>query len=212
MEVAVTAADQDLHVPVGGDFTKIFDAKTFLSMLNSLDEATVVLKFHLIMEEFINIWCAKTTAVDDLFAGIDFVPFKTKLAIAHNLGLPEAARKALDKLNTIRNRYSHRLHFAASAGDIESLMTLIDNAFPEAYVNKCAQFTIESEGLDLAGRRIKQKHEWSAGTSKQFFIMCVTLTMKLTLWIQNEFNARGINYQLASGLPTNLVPQPSASI
>ncbi|MDR6641173.1 hypothetical protein J2X57_000367 [Luteibacter sp. 1214] len=200
----MTKADSELHVPVGGDFTNIFDAKTLLSMLNSQDESTVVLKFHLIMEEFINIWCAKTTAVDDLFAGIDFVPFKTKLAIAHNLGLPDAGRKALDKINTIRNRYSHRLKFEASAGDIESLMTLIDNAFPETNVNKCSQSVISSEGSDAMGRRATQRHEWSSGASKQFFLMCVTLTMKLTIWIQNEFKTRGIAYTLSTGLPQDL--------
>ncbi len=205
----MTVADQELHVPVGGDFTNIFDAKTLLSMLNSPDESAVVLKFHLIMEEFINIWCAKVAAVDDLFAGIDFVPFKTKLSIAHNLGLPDAGRKALDKLNSIRNRYSHRLNFAASPGDIDSLMALIDNAFADAPVNKCAQFSIESEGFDATGARVKQQHGWNGGTSKQFFIMCVTLTMKLTLWIQSEFNARGIKYELTTGLPQDLSARSS---
>lgn len=204
MHTEMTIIDPELHVPIGGDFTNIFDPETFLSMLNSLDESTVVLKFHLIMEEFINIWCAKTTSVVDLFANIDFVPFKTKLGVAHNLGIPEDARKALDKLNTIRNRYSHRLKYAASAGDIESLTTLIDNAFPNARVNKCRDFSVDSEGTDVSGARAKQRHDWNSGTSKQFFIMCVILTMKLTFWIQEQFQARGIEYTLTTGLPQDL--------
>lgn len=86
----------DKYVEVGGDFAEIFDQATLLSMLNSHDEAAVALKFHLIMEEFINIWCSKRTYTDDLFAGIDFVPFKTKLAIARNLGLEIGIFKALE--------------------------------------------------------------------------------------------------------------------
>lgn len=194
----------DKYVEVGGDFAEIFDQATLLSMLNSHDEAAVALKFHLIMEEFINIWCSKRTYTDDLFAGIDFVPFKTKLAIARNLGLEIGISKALDKLNTARNRYSHRLKYNMAANDVESLSALIDNAAPEHPVNSCSSFVIESSGIDPQGRLAKQTHSWNSGNPKKLFIMCVTLTMKTTLWIQKEFDDRGISYTLTTGLPKNI--------
>lgn len=44
------------HVGVGGDFARVFDAEDYMAMVNALDEATVVLRAHLVLEEFLNIW------------------------------------------------------------------------------------------------------------------------------------------------------------
>ncbi|CAD7387437.1 hypothetical protein [Xanthomonas arboricola] len=196
----------DMHVPVGGDFIRIFDQETFLSMLNSRDEVAVVLKFHLIMEEFINIWCAKITGSDDLFFGLDFVPFKTKVQIAKNLGLSADLVRALDKLNWIRNRYSHKLKFQADAKELESLAALIDNSIPNSNVSKCSEFSVESSGLDENGVRVSQTHSWASGNAKKIFIMCATLTVKMTFWMQDQFNKKDISYALTTGLPTTIDP------
>lgn len=198
------AENGDLHVSVGGDFTNVFDSETFLTMLNSRDEAAVALKFHLIMEEFINIWCAKITGLDDLFHGLDFVAFKTKLQIAKNLGLSVDVVRALEKLNWIRNRYSHRLKFQVGTADIESLAALIDNCVPDAMVNKCSEFYVESSGVDQSGLRVSKNHNWSAGSAKKIFIMCVTLTMKMTFWMQSQFDEKGVRYTLTTGLPQSI--------
>lgn len=194
----------DRHVPVGGDFVRIFDEQTFLSMLNSRDEAVVALKFHLVMEEFINIWCSKTTGLDDLFKGMDFVPFKTKLQIARNLGLTDDFFRSLDKLNGIRNKYSHRLKFEVGNSDVESLAALIDNCAVDSKVNRCSDFSVESSGLGQGGVRVSEKHNWSSDNKKKLFIMCVTLTMKLTFWMQERFNEREISYTLTTGLPQEI--------
>ncbi|MDV2452960.1 hypothetical protein [Xanthomonas hortorum] len=197
------------HIAVGGEFTKIFDHETFLSMLNSTDEAGVALKFHLIMEEFLNIWCSKIAGVEDLFSDLEFVPFKTKLQIAKNLGMGSDLFRAFGKLNVTRNKYSHRLNFKASPGDLESLSTLIDNSVPEAQVLSCCEFVIESSGLDQDGVRVHQVHGWSSSSSKKLFIMCALLTIKATFWMQEEFNKRGIQYTLIAGLPQHEgQPQP----
>ncbi len=64
------------HKVVGGDFSRIFEAKDYLAMLNVPDEATCVLRGHLILEEVLNIWSSKLTDTEDLFKG-GFVSFKT---------------------------------------------------------------------------------------------------------------------------------------
>lgn len=74
------------HVNVGGDFARVFDFEDYLGMVSSIDETSVVLRAHLILEEFLNIWASRCTRTDDLFAGT-FVPFKTKLCVCQNLGL-----------------------------------------------------------------------------------------------------------------------------
>lgn len=192
------------HIPVCGDFVRIFDEQTFLSMLNSRDEALIALKFHLIMEEFINIWCSKITGLDDLFKGMDFVPFKTKLQIARNLGLNEDFYRSLDKLNGIRNKYSHRLKFEVGNSDVESLASLIDNCDVGSLFSKCSEFTVASSGLGQDGGRVSETHSWASDNKKRLFIMCVTLTTKLTFWMQEQFNGRGISYTLTTGLPQEI--------
>ena len=58
------------HVRVEGDFARVFDADDYTTMINALDEATVVLRAHLVMEEFLNILAARVTSTEDLFEGI----------------------------------------------------------------------------------------------------------------------------------------------
>ena len=118
----------ETHVGVGGDFARVFDHEDYLIMFNSLDEASVVLRAHLILEEFLNIWCSRLTGTEDLFAGT-FVPFKTKLVVARNLGLSSQYDEILDKFNELRNRYSHRRKYALQ---LSSLVVLKDkvNALP----------------------------------------------------------------------------------
>jgi len=99
--------DHRQHVPVGGDFSRIFDHQDYLAMISIPDEATCILRAHLVLEEVLNLWASKLTGTTDLYAGT-FVPFKTKLVIAKNLGMNSGIYSVLDKINEIRNRFSHR--------------------------------------------------------------------------------------------------------
>jgi hypothetical protein len=124
-------------------------------MVHSRDEAAVVLKAHLILEEFLNIWTSKVTGTEDLFAGC-FVPFKTKLSISKNLGLPNDFFVALNKFNDIRNKYSHRRQFNADLQAINSISMKVDSISSDVKLNKCDQFHIELSGLDASGTRRDQ--------------------------------------------------------
>ncbi|MGN2431451.1 hypothetical protein [Pseudomonas syringae] len=95
----------DDHVAVGADFSRIFDPNDFLAMINIPDEAMCVLRGHLILEEFLNLWCSKLTNTEDLYSGT-FVPFKTKLVISKNLGMSGEIFIVADRINEVRNRFS----------------------------------------------------------------------------------------------------------
>lgn len=179
-----------------GKFAEIFDNDDFLSMLNTNEESTVVLKAHLILEEFLNIWSSMVTSTDDLYAG-GFVNFKTKLNIARNLGLSEDIYRTLDKVNDTRNRYSHRRRYRISPQEIDALRQSIDKSAPDVKVVPCHEYTLESSGLDEKGVRHSKKYDWTnSDSTKKLFIMFVTFLMKLVFWIQNEFLARGISYSM----------------
>jgi hypothetical protein len=194
------------HVGIGGDFASVFDPEDYLSMVNALDEATVVLRAHLVLEEFLNIWASRVTCTDDLFAGA-FVQFKTKLVVCRNLGLATDLFEILDKFNDIRNRYSHRRKYALEANALDSLREKVNALKSDHPLLPCEQFEIYLQGTDHSGQRSQLSYTWpTADTKKRLAIVQVILVLKFVQWMQGEFNARGIKYALVV-LP---LPQSSA--
>jgi hypothetical protein len=184
------------HVTVGGDFSRVFDPEDYMTMVNALDEATVILRAHLVLEEFLNIWASRVTATEDLFEG-GFVPFKTKLFICKNLGFAPEFAEVLDRVNTIRNRYSHRRKYQLEESGLVSLRDAV-NALPsqKPFV-PCEKFEIYLEGQDAKGARKKLTYTWAtADTKKRIALVQVILVLKLVQWMQQEFDARGMKYNL----------------
>lgn len=186
------------HVPVGGDFSQIFDHKDYLAMIGIPDEATCILRGHLILEEVLNLWSSKLTQTADLYAGA-FVPFKTKLVVSKNLGLSEELYRVLDKINEVRNRFSHRKGYELEDSVIESLKTRVNEIVPSAEVQKCETFHVFVGGKDQDGNPKEITYTWeSSGNRVKFVLIFVILMLKLTQWIQEEFINRGINYTIIS--------------
>ena len=184
------------YVGVGGDFGRVFDPEDYLIMVNALDEATVVLRIHLVLEEFLNIWSSRVTKTADLFDGT-FVPFKTKLTICQNLGFNAAFATVIDKVNDIRNRYSHRRKYQIEENALISLRDKI-TALPSVQeLLPCEKFEIYLDGVDQMGQRKQLSYSWqTADTKKRLAIIQVILVLKLVQWMQKEFNSRGIAYNL----------------
>jgi hypothetical protein len=186
------------HVRVGGDFARVFDHEDYLGMVNSLDEASVVLRAHLVLEEFLNIWSSRSTRTEDLFAGT-FVPFKTKLCVCRNLGLSAEYFEVLDKFNEIRNRYSHRRKYALEPSTLDSLRKKVDAVASDPQLLPCDQFELFVEGTNSNNERKQITHTWAtADTKKRIIVLLVVLVLKLVQWMQREFNARGIHYNLVA--------------
>ena len=184
------------HIPVGGDFATVFDPQDYLTMVNALDEATVILRAHLVLEEFLNIWAAKITGTEDLFAGA-FIAFKMKLVVCKNLGLATDIYEVLDKFNEIRNRYSHRRKYVLESNALESLAAKVDALNCVVPLRHCSDFEIYADGTDGLGQRRQVTYRWTDGdTKKKLTIVQVILVMKLSHWMQSAFNTRGIAYKL----------------
>jgi hypothetical protein len=186
----------ETHVGVGGDFARVFDREDYLIMFNSLDEVSVVLRAHMILEEFLNIWCSRTTGTDDLFAGA-FVPFKTKLIVARNLGLASEYEDVLDKFNEVRNRYSHKRKYALELSKLDSIKDKVNALHSAPPILPCEQYHIFAQGKDQFGCSQEVRIEWSStDTKKRVLLVAVQLVMKFVQWMQTEFNRRGIQYSL----------------
>ncbi|WP_417355121.1 hypothetical protein [Gallaecimonas pentaromativorans] len=186
------------QVAVGGDFNRIFDHKDYLAMISIPDEATCILRGHLILEEVLNLWSSKLTNTEDLYAGI-FVSFKTKLVVSKNLGLSEELFTVLDKVNNIRNKFSHRKGYQLEKSQIEALKNRVDDVVESAKVQKCETFHVFVGGKDQNGNPKEVTYTWGDSDNRvKFVLVFVILMLKITHWIQSEFNARGINYTIVS--------------
>ncbi len=186
----------DKHVAVGGDFIRIFDPKDYLAMINIPDEATCILRGHLILEEVLNLWSSKLTGTDDLYAGT-FVPFKTKLVISKNLGMSDDLYKTLYKINEIRNRFSHRKEYELELSTIDALKIKVDKLIPSAKVQKCETFHLFVAGKDQNRNSTEMTYTWENSDNRiKFVIVFVILMLKLTSWMQDEFVKRDINYRI----------------
>jgi hypothetical protein len=187
---------RDDHLAVGADFGKIFDPKDFLAMINIPDEALCVLRAHLMLEEFLNLWSAKTTDTEDLYSGV-FVSFKTKLVISKNLGMPNDFYIVLDKINDIRNRFSHRKGHSLEGSMVDALKAKVDKLAPTTQTLKCENFSVYMEGRDSLGNAANITHTWDGADNRiRFLIVFVILMLKFTSWVQEAFKARDIPFEI----------------
>ncbi|MDE8740611.1 hypothetical protein PZA20_02095 [Pectobacterium polaris] len=186
------------YIVVGGDFSRIFDHQDYLAMISIPDEATCILRGHLILEEVLNLWSSKITSTEDLYAGI-FVSFKTKLVVSRNLGLSEEIFSVLDKVNDIRNKFSHRKGYQLENSQIESLKTKVDNLTGSALIRSCETFDVSVGGRDEHGNPKEIVYTWGSSDNRvKFVLIFVILMLKITSWIQSEFSRRSIEYNIIS--------------
>lgn len=184
----------DRNVAVGGDFNRIFDHRDYLAMVSIPDEATCVLRAHLILEEVLNLWCNKLTNTDDLYEGL-FFSFKSKLVISKNLGLDVSIVRILDKINNLRNRFSHRRGHQMEKSGIDSIKALVDDLDCPANIQRCDSFHLFIGGQDQSGKEVEVTHTYQKGENRiKFLIVFVILMLKLSWWLQAEFSKRGIDY------------------
>ena len=194
--------DDSSYTSIGGDFANVFDNSDYIALINSTDTAGIILRTHLILEDFINIWCSKITGTEDLFDG-PLIAFKAKLNISKNLGLDKQFYDVLDKFNTIRNRYSHRRQYLLEESSLDSLCTSIDMLPPTEKILSCQKFSIFISGTNTStGEKVQQEYQYKeADLNKKIIIIFIVLVMKLLIWMQSEFVRRGISYTIISDLP-----------
>ncbi|QVK30979.1 hypothetical protein [Pseudomonas syringae] len=186
----------DDHIAIGADFSRIFDSNDFLAMLNIPDEAMCVLRAHLILEEFLNLWSSKVTNTEDLYNGT-FIPFKTKLVISRNLGMSDDIFMVADRINDVRNRFSHRKGHILEKSTIDALRTKVDDLETNVPMLKCNDFKLFISGKDQYGNPAELTHTWGEADNRiRFLIVFLSFMLKFTHWITGEFVMRGIAYEI----------------
>lgn len=187
------------YVNVAGDFANVLDHNDYSALVNSTDTVGVVLRAHLILEDFLNIWCAKVTGSEDLFKG-PFVGFNSKLSIAKNLGLNEKLCEVLDRFNKIRNKYSHDRKYTLEQSRLDALIGFVDELPLSENILPCRDFSIYIGGIyTITGERIEKNYKYEdADLNKKIIIVFIVIVLKLLSWMQSEFERKGINYTIIS--------------
>lgn len=192
--------DKSRHITIDGDFTNVFTYEDYIALINSTDTTGIILRAHLILEDFLNIWCSKVTGTDDLFDGKSFIGFKNKLNIAKNLGLNQQFYDVLDKFNGIRNKYSHRRQYTLEQNSFDSIISLVDLLPPIDRFLPCKKLSLIVGGIyHETGEQVEREFLWKdADLNKQIVMLFVNLMMKFLVWMQSEFTRRNISYTLVS--------------
>ena len=147
------------------DFDVVFDKEDYLSMVQAHDESAAVLRAHLVLEEFLNVWAAKITATPDLFAG-GFISFKNKLQICQNLGLEFKFCKIAESINEMRNGYSHRRKYELQPSKLNAMAAQIDGLPSKTDIGRCKNFEIALAGTSPDGQPQTWEYTWATADSE----------------------------------------------
>lgn len=183
------------YTKISGDFEKIFDLGNMNSLINSNDEIAIMLRGHLILEEFLNLWATKITDTNDLFSD-NFYTFKIKLSLAEKLGFRNDFVKCFDAINKLRNKLSHKIGYKISGSELESIKALVDNIGMDNLFYKCEQYYIGKEGI-LKSEKHSVIEDWQNMDNKnRFLVVICILFLKVIFWMQTEFINRNIKLQI----------------
>jgi len=90
-------------------------ANALISSSESSDEIGVVLRMHLVTESFLEAFICAAVNNANMFSTepsdkvVLRLNYQSKLGLALKLGLPLPAYKAMERLNTVRNKLAHRI-------------------------------------------------------------------------------------------------------
>lgn len=125
-------------------------ANAIISSSESKDDLGVVLRLHLVTENYLEAFICAAIGKEDLFdtepsEGKAFkLNYYKKLELASKFGLPISSFKAFDKLNSLRNSVAHRIQTDfiddAVIASLTSHVTSIDGNTDSPLVEQSAEF------------------------------------------------------------------------
>jgi len=117
------------YIAINGDLGVFLDSNKYVPILNINDEAAVVLRLSLLIENFLEIFIknVRRPGTENFVKPARYFMAKVETSVA--LGLPLSIAKALVTINSIRNKFAHKLDYSMNDEDfneIEASVNLID--------------------------------------------------------------------------------------
>lgn len=119
--------DKGNYLKIDHDFGYFLDANKMASISNYEDESAALLKLMLIHEDFLRVVIENLRPQgSEKYNSIkSYKYFSPKLSAAVLLGLPVSLADAMAALNTIRNKYAHKIDYAITNEEVDKLAETI---------------------------------------------------------------------------------------
>lgn len=153
------------YVAINNDLGFFLDVEKFAPLLSINDEASVLLRLSLLIENFLEVFINNVRKPDTEKFVKPSRYFTPKLKICVALGLPLSIANSLVKLNSIRNKFAHKIDYSMTSEDyldIERSVNIIDIN----EVNPLEAFNMES-----------LQYMFSAGVDSLMFIKNAEFSM-----------------------------------
>ncbi len=121
--------DEGNYVKIDHDFGYFLDPNKMASIANYEDESAALLKLMLIHEDFLRVVIEnlRPDGSEKYNSIRSYKYFASKLSAAVLLGLPVSLADAMAELNTIRNKYAHKIEYVITNKEVDKLAESIKN-------------------------------------------------------------------------------------
>ncbi len=115
------------YVKIDHDFGYFLDPNKMASIANYEDESAALLKLMLIHEDFLRVVIEnlRPEGSEKYNAIKSYKYFTPKLSAAVLLGLPVSLADAMSELNSIRNKYAHKIDYVITNQEVDKLAETI---------------------------------------------------------------------------------------
>lgn len=188
------------YIKLNHDFAKFIDPAFYADIIKKEDEASCVLKLHLLCERFLNVYLDERVPDNQKeFFEVGkgqhkqiLKYFNEKLQVSIAFGLPVEIAKPLKSINTIRNDFAHKFDATLESESVKIYFQRIDdfklNNSAAAYLDD----PVTNQCVMADGSKFCAKDSSIAG----FTIATFIFINKAAAWLVNDLNRRG---QLRTG-------------
>lgn len=181
------------YIKLNHDFAKFIDPAYYAEIIKKEDDATCVLKLHLLCERFLNVYLEERVAADQR----DFFEvgkakdkqilkyFYEKLQLAVALGLPVELAKPLKSINGMRNNFAHEFDAKLEDKTLKAYFQNIDainNPVLGVFNNPVETQCVAADGVQI--------HAKDSPTAA-FTIATYVLMNKAGAWLVDDLKRRG---------------------
>lgn len=131
------------YIPINNDLGVFLDPGKYAPILKINDEAAVVLRLSLLMENFLEVFIKNIREPGtEKYVHFDRY-FMQKAETSVALGLPVMLADAVSKINSLRNKFAHKIDYVMTSSDYDEIEKVV-NAIPAEVVNPEGRFNLQS--------------------------------------------------------------------
>lgn len=138
----ITGKKTDGYLVINSDLGFFLDTQKYAPILKINDEAAVVLRLSLLIENFLEVFIKniRRPGTEGFIKPARYFKAKVELSVA--LGLPLQIANAIVTLNAVRNKFAHKIDYVMTDDDYSEIESVVD-AIDAETVNPLEQFHLD---------------------------------------------------------------------